>query len=324
VKSFIERERESRYQFAADVRQSLMLDPRQIPSRYFYDALGSALFEAICRLPWYGITRAEKALLAAHAADIIDPRAPVARVVELGPGNGEKLATLLKASRRPPSGVEVHLVDASATAITASSRTLMALPDVDVVGHEASYEEGLRRAVQDGRRVGGQTLVLFLGSNIGNFDRDEADTLLHRIRETVTSGDSFLIGVDLIKPEKDLLLAYDDPLGVTAAFNLNLLCRVNRELGGDFDPRRFSHRAVWNPELSRIEMHVVSEIRQRVRIPGADLDFIMQGGESIWTESSYKFQPIDIAAALERTGFSVVQQWVDANPGVALTLARAT
>jgi dimethylhistidine N-methyltransferase len=309
-------------QFAADVEYYLVQQPRQLPSRYFYDALGSALFDAICRLPWYRITRAENRLLAGHGGDIFDAWKQGATIVELGGGNGDKLLTLVEAGRRPAMSLDLHLIDVSASALAVSARALDALGRVHVVTHQAPYEVGLaevRRA-----RVGGDgMLALFLGSNIGNFDPPGAEAFLRGIRSSLVRGDAFLIGADLVKPEAELLLAYDDPLGVTAAFNRNLLVRINRELGGDFDVEAFSHRAVWMAEESRVEMHLVSRQRQHVRVPAARLELDLESGESIWTESSYKYRPEGIVRMLKHAGFRLMEQWVDGEDGFALTLVEA-
>jgi L-histidine Nalpha-methyltransferase len=184
---------------------------------------------------------------------------------------------------------------------------------------QATYEVGL--ASLDLSGFAGGALVAFLGSNIGNFDRPGADALLRGIRSTVGRGSALLLGTDLVKPEPELLLAYDDPLGVTAAFNRNLLVRINRELGANFDVRAFAHRATWNADASRMEMHLVSTQRQHVRIPGADLVLTFEAGETIWTESSYKYRVEDLAPMLSPAGFTVAGQWVD--DGFALTLATA-
>jgi dimethylhistidine N-methyltransferase len=315
-----ERDRASLAQFASDVQYYLTQQPRQLPSRYFYDALGSALFEAICQLPWYGITRAETRLLSAHGHEIVLPS--TARIVELGPGNGAKLAALLHAARPGPGEPSVHLVDTSPAALAVSSRALGAVGDVRVVRHESSYEAGLIEAMRhaDGAT---RTLVLFLGSNIGNLDRPASEAFLRNVRRALATGDDLLLGADLVKPKRELLLAYDDPLGVTAAFNRNLLCRVNGELRADFDLSRFAHRAMWNEAESRIEMHLVSLERQHVRIPAAGLEFTIEAGDLIWTESSYKFEAADLIDRIERAGFSLVRQWIDQQDLVALTLARA-
>ena len=307
-------------QFASDVQYYLSLQPRQLPSRYFYDELGSALFDAICRLPWYGVTRAELRLLTTHGRQILARVHGLTTIIELGPGNGEKLIALVDAGRIGSEHLDLRLVDISASALSLSSQLLSALPDVDVSTYEAEYETGLAAASAETRS--GRALTLFLGSNIGNFDRPGAAEFLRTIRASLMLGDMLLIGADLKKPERDLLLAYDDPLGVTAAFNRNLLVRINRELGGTFDVDRFAHRAIWSEAHSRVEMHLVSLARQRVTVESANVDFVIEDGESIWTESSYKYTPDEIARALEQAGFTLVEQWIDSAAGFALTLVE--
>ena len=309
-------------EFAAAVQYYLALRPRQLPSRYLYDELGSALFEAICRLPWYGITRAESRLLDAHGADVFARMESVSRVVELGSGSGDKLRRLLDA-RDDEGPVDVHLIDVSASALDASARALASSDGVTVIAHQARYETGLAEALappaDDGR-----TLVLFLGSNIGNFDPPGAAALLHAVRSSLSSGDGLLLGADLIKPVPDLLLAYDDPLGVTAAFNRNLLVRINRELDATFDVGQFAHRAVWNGRASRIEMHLVARTGQTVSIRRANLEISLDAGEPIWTESSYKYTTRALRDLVAAAGFAVAAQWVDDRDAFALTLAVAT
>jgi len=311
-------------QFAIDVEYYLTLTPRQLPSRYFYDALGSALFEAICRLPWYGITRAERDLLARRGQEILAHAEPVSTLVELGPGSGEKLATLIEAGLVPGRRLTVHLIDVSPAALDLASRTLAALEapqSIDVVTHQAAYEAGLEAVAR--RRGTGRMLTLFLGSNIGNFDPPGADAFLRNVRAALAAGDTLLVGTDLVKPEPELQMAYDDPLGVTAAFNRNLLMRINRELGADFNINEFHHRAVWNAAESRVEMHLVAGSRQHVRIPAASLDVDFVAGDTIWTESSYKYRPDDVIAVLGRAGFRPMDQWIDEIDGFALTLVVA-
>jgi L-histidine N-alpha-methyltransferase len=312
----------ARATFALDVQYYLSQDPRQLPSRYLYDALGSCLFEAICRLPWYPIMRAEARLLTAHRHEIFAAAGPVTRIVELGCGSGEKVATLARGRDQAAGTLEVHLIDVSPTALELSTRTLSLLEGVRVVAHEAPYEVGLTE-LGGARRTPARTLVLFLGSNIGNFDRPGADEFLREIRTALRPGDFFLLGADLVKPEQVLQLAYDDPLGVTAAFNRNLLVQINRELGGDFDLESFVHRALWNAAESRVEMHLTSLRRQVVRVEAAELELTLDEGESIWTESSYKYEPATVALAIERAGFEPVSQWIDTDDRFDLTLARA-
>jgi dimethylhistidine N-methyltransferase len=305
--------------FAEEVRRDLSLEPKQLQSKYFYDELGSRLFEAICRLPWYGITRAELALLARHA-DLVHSRfhGPTA-VVELGCGSGEKLAVVAKAGIQRGTVREVQLIDISPTALEASTRALLPFRQLAVIGHRATYANGLRRIARR-RSDSDATLVLFLGSNIGNLDPPADEEFLRSIRATLRPGDGLLLGADLVKPERDMLLAYDDPLGVTAAFNRNLLVRINRELGGDFDLEGFRHRAIWNAAASRIEMHLVSLRSQRVRVAAAGFVAHFREGEGIWTESSYKYEPDRLSSLGARSGFTRWDQWIDREARFALTL----
>jgi dimethylhistidine N-methyltransferase len=304
--------------FADDVQDSLSQTPRQLPSRYLYDALGSALFDAICELPWYGITRAESRLLAAHASELHAILQPLEAIVELGPGNGEKLRLVLEAG--PPSEVDVHLVDLSVRALDTATRTLDIFPNVRIRTHVAAYEQALHEI---SARLRGRTLVLFLGSNIGNFEAPCAAALLENIRAHVSPGDALLLGTDLVKRERQLRLAYDDPLGVTAAFNRNLLVRINRELGGNFDVTGFTHQARWNPVDSRMEMFLVARSRQQVTISAIPMQLTLEAGEKIWTESSHKYRPQTVVQMLGSAGFRQLAQWVDGQDGFALTLAEA-
>jgi L-histidine Nalpha-methyltransferase len=294
----------------------LQLSPRQLPSRFLYDTLGSALFDAICHLPWYRITRAELHLLRQHAPTVGRVLGGHGRIVELGCGNGEKLAAL--ATHAGVTGLRAHLVDLSEAALARSVQTLAAV-DIGVTTHQATYEEGLL-ALPDGGV--GPTLVAFLGSNIGNFDPPGAAAFLRLIRAALEPHDYLLLGVDLVKPERDLLLAYGDPLGLTAAFNKNLLLRLNTELDADFDLDRFAHRAVWNHEASRVEMHLASLAAQDIRIAASNLCLRLEDGETIWTESSYKYEPDGIQQLVERAGFAQRHRWIDAHARFALTLCE--
>jgi L-histidine Nalpha-methyltransferase len=307
--------------FAADVNYYLSQDPRQLPSHYLYDALGSALFEAICELPWYRITRAEMGLLARSSRQIA-AAGPFTTLVELGPGSGQKLLTLLESDDFRKAPVDVHLIDVSARALTIARETISAVDGIHVVTHQAPYEVGLAQATRE-RRRGGPALALFLGSNIGNFDPPGADAFLRGLRASLGRRDALLVGADLAKPAEELILAYDDPLGVTAAFNRNLLVRINRELRGNFDVNGFSHRAIWNDAESRVEMHLVSRWRQAVNVEASALAFTMEEGETIWTESSYKYEPEQIVTMLTESGFSLVEQWIDTDRRFALTLVEA-
>ena len=306
--------------FAADVCEWLQRTPRQLPSKYFYDELGSALFEAICRLPWYRITRAETAMLARHAPAILSTFAGGVTLAELGCGSGDKLATFADGAQR--DFPLIQLIDISAAALDMARYRLQAIGFDAILPHHASYEEGLDRA---GRaRTDDPMLVLFLGSNIGNFDRPVAEQMLVMIRGMLRPGDGLLLGSDLVKPERELLLAYDDPLHVTAAFNLNLLRRINDELGGDFDLDAFDHRASWNASEQRVEAHLVSRRRQRVRILQAGLTLTFEAGEAIWTESSHKYEPSQVIADGLAAGFDDAEQWIDEEARFALTRFRVS
>jgi L-histidine Nalpha-methyltransferase len=313
-----------------DALSGLTASRKTVPSWYLYDALGSALFESICRLPWYEVTRAEQRLLETHAAAICahaDPRL----IVELGPGSGEKLATLIRPTSHAHPSSHLHLIDISAAALDQAVRTLDQLTQARITTTRATYEAGLRElAVMRSARphgpyspvggVDGRAMVLFLGSNLGNFDPPYAHALLTQIRAALEPGDTLLLGLDLVKPESVLRLAYDDPLGVTAAFNRNLLVRLNGELGADFDVNRFAHAVRWDAAASRIEMHLVSRGAQTVHLRHANRAIHFEDGESIWTESSYKYELDDAAALGGAAGFRVRDQWVDTPGRFALTL----
>jgi L-histidine N-alpha-methyltransferase len=311
-------------EFAADVARDLALTPKQLQSKYLYDALGSSLFEAICRLPWYRITRSEQGLLERHAPDIVswlspdDESEPL--IVELGCGSGEKIVILAEALQSAGRRARVHLIDISRQALEQSERTLGRLRHISVVGHRETYEVGLRQAAAH-RTSDDPMLVLLLGSNIGNFDPPAAEGFLRAIRHALQPGDALLLGADLVKPDRELEIAYDDPLGVTAAFNLNLLVRVNRELGADFNLDHFRHVALWNAERMRVEMHIESLVHQTVRIAGRNVVFAT--GERIWTESSYKYEPAGVEAMGAAAGFVTTEQWIDKDARFALTLLTA-
>jgi dimethylhistidine N-methyltransferase len=307
--------------FAADVVRDLCRQPKQLQARYLYDALGSSLFDAICRLPWYRITRAEARLLRGHAREIanaLPSRDGGVALVELGCGSGEKLAALLEGIPQNVP-VDVHLIDISTDALQATGARIARFENVRTTSHPAAYDEGLR-SVQPFLQHRPCTLTLLLGSNIGNFDPPAAQALLRAIRAPLANGALLLLGADLVKSEADLLLAYDDPLGVTAAFNKNLLVRINRELDADFDVTAFDHRAVWNAREQRVEMHLVSRRTHRVRLAAADLSVQFAEGESIWTESSYKYTPLDRGRMGTDGGFRVIRQWIDEEAQFALTL----
>lgn len=303
-----------------EIHYFLSLMPRQLPSRLLYDALGSTLFEAICLLPWYRITRAELGLLARHGA-ALGHRASPTELVELGCGNGQKLVTLVRALAPPRP--DVYLIDVSRDALDRTAGMLRGIGATAITAVQATYEDGLMQLPAAPPR--GRRLVLFLGSNVGNFDPPAASAFMHLIRTSLGPHDWLLIGVDLVKSERDLRLAYDDPLGVTAAFNRNLLLRLNNEVGANFDLDGFEHDVRWNPGASRVEMHLSSRRRQDVIVPGptTSLELTLEQGESIWTESSYKYQPDEVQALVEPAGFELRSRWIDDDARFLLALFEA-
>jgi L-histidine Nalpha-methyltransferase len=297
-------------EFASDVRESLTKPgQRELPSKYLYDEVGSALFETICVLPEYGLTRADARLLEKYAGEIVGKLPSPIQVAELGSGSGKKTRWILEAlSRRQKT--YYYPIEISPSALAACAKELGQIDMVSVVGHEKPYLEGLR-AVAEGRGAQDHLLVLFLGSTIGNFDRDAGEEFLREMRAILQTGDALLLGTDLEKSVELQLLAYSDPAGVTAAFNLNLLARINRELGANFDLACFRHEARWNSAERRIEMHLRSTRRQTIRIPAANLRLMLDEDETIWTESSHKYQAGEIPAMATRTGFRCDGQWID-------------
>jgi dimethylhistidine N-methyltransferase len=308
--------------FAADVRTGLTLPgQKELPSKYLYDEVGSALFEAICVLPEYGLTRAEERLLRRYAPDIVRRLKSPTIVAELGSGSGKKTRYLLEALTRRQA-TTYFPIDISRAALEHCRRELEQIDAVSIVGFESAYLDGLLQ-VTARRREGEQLLVLFLGSTIGNFDRPAGENFLRRVRHLLTEGDCLLLATDLEKSVPELLLAYDDPIGLTAAFNLNLLARVNRELGADFDLSRFRHVALWNEDERRIEMHLRSTAEQTVEIPGAGITVMLGDGETIWTESSHRYTATGVRAMAERNGFRCAAQWVDSEWPFAQSLLVA-
>ena len=297
-------------EFATDVRESLTKPgQRELPSKYLYDEVGSALFETICVLPEYGLTRADARLLEKYAAKIVGRLPSPIQVAELGSGSGKKTRWILEAlSRRQMT--YYYPIEISPSALEACAKELGQIDLVGIVGYEQPYLEGLR-AVAQGRGPQDYLLVLFLGSTIGNFDREAGDAFLREMRAILRQGDALLLGTDLEKSVELQLQAYDDPAGVTAAFNLNLLARINRELGADFDLGSFRHEAHWNATERRIEMHLRSTRRQTVHIRAANLRIMLGEKETIWTESSHKYQAEEIPEMAARTGFCCDAQWVD-------------
>jgi dimethylhistidine N-methyltransferase len=306
-------------EFAADVLSGLVQSgQKQLSPRWFYDELGSALFEAITVLPEYGLTRAEARVLKSHSPAIAAALPGGATIAELGSGSGIKTRWILEAfaGRQP---VDYFPIDVSRAALTACEASLESIAGVRVVGLHATYLEGMAKAIAH-RQQGSRMLVLFLGSTIGNFSSVEARQFLGEIRGLLSPGDALLLGADLVKPLPQMLSAYDDPTGVTAAFNLNVLARMNRELGADFDLRQFRHEACFDPDESRIEMHLRARSKQVVNLRAIDRQIRFDAGESIWTESSYKFRRSELLQLAAATGFETRAQWVDREWPFAETL----
>jgi L-histidine Nalpha-methyltransferase len=292
---------------ADDVRHGLGSRPKSLPPRWFYDALGSSLFEAICNLPEYYVTRAETEVLTTWRDDIVASFGEAFRIVELGSGSARKTRILLDAA---PRDLIYAPVDIDAGMLELSARDLLGeYPDLRIRAVCADFA----RPSVPLRALGehhGRTIVFFLGSTIGNLEPVEAAAMLRDLRKCLQRGDALLLGADLRKEKSILEPAYDDAVGVTAAFNLNVLARINRELGADFDIRAFRHRAFYNEALGRIEMHLVSTRAQRVRIGDLDVDF--HEDETIHTESSYKHDDATLAALAHAGGFAIERRWTDA------------
>jgi len=296
--------------FAADVQSGLNKSgQKELPSKYLYDTVGSRLFDVITALPEYGLTRAEDRILRQHAAEIVARlRTPLA-VAELGSGNGQKTRGLLEAlCVRDPTAY--YPIEISPAALAMCQREVADIQAISILGLERDYLDGLAE-VAASRRQGKPLLVLFLGSTIGNFDPPAAAIFLQEVRALLEPGDSLLLGTDLAKPAPVLLAAYDDSIGVTAAFNLNLLGRINRELDGHFDLSRFDHVARFDSAACRVEMHLRSNRRQRVAIEKADLSVVFEEGETIWTESSHKYSLAEVPRMAQSSGFRCEAQWVD-------------
>lgn len=298
------------YEFAADVRDGLTKrGQKELPSKYLYDDVGSALFEVISYLPEYGLTRADERLLRRYANDIVDRLATPVAVAELGSGSGKKTRWLLEALCRRQR-TSYYPVEISRSALVQCERELSDIDAISILGFEREYLDGLLE-VTARRKNDQHLLVLFLGSTIGNFDRWAAARFLAQIRKILMPGDALLLGTDLEKSASQLVRAYDDELGVTAAFNLNLLARINRELNADFDLRQFVHEARINEDARSIEMHLRSTCKQTVSIPNAGVTVEFQDGESIWTESSHKYTAEEMFHIARGAGFRCEAQWID-------------
>jgi len=289
--------------FREDVIAGLSLPQKWLPPKYFYDARGSRLFEAICRLREYYPTRSELALMRAHLAEVVRFAGRGCTLIEYGSGESLKSRLLIRALR-PAAYVPVDISEAALHG--AAKRLRREFPWLEILAVHGDFSRPLKIPVAQAR---GRRVVWFPGSTIGNLTMDEAHAFLRMTRGQLGPGGAMLVGVDLKKDANQLHAAYNDTKGVTAAFNLNLLARINRELGGCFDRRRFRHYAFYNTALGRIEMHLVSLRRQAVDI-GA-YRFAFEAGESIHTENSYKYSIEEFQALAGSAGFRGAKAWRD-------------
>ncbi|MBZ0159412.1 L-histidine N(alpha)-methyltransferase [Candidatus Methylomirabilis sp.] len=305
---------------AEDVRQGLTAPRKWLPCKYFYDPEGNALFGQISELPEYYLTRVETAILNTHAARIIERCPSDLALVELGSGNSTKSRYLIEPCLVRQEELTYYAVDISPTGLEDGTRQLLHdYPHLRVVGVAAEFEDGLRYLAGGGDS--GPRLVVFLGSTIGNFTEEEIAGFFAMLRSYLHPTDRLLLGVDLIKDPAVLKAAYDDAQGVTAKFNLNILTRLNQELSANFDLTAFRHRAVWNYERSRIEMHLVSLRDQHVGIANLDLDIEFRQDETIHTENCYKYSQGHIESLLADHGFQVLGAFSDPQEYFCLFLA---
>jgi L-histidine Nalpha-methyltransferase len=301
------------------VRDGLSRRPRTLPPTLFYDATGSALFDRITELPEYYLTRTERIILQTHAGEMIAAAGDSLEVVELGAGSASKTGILLDAVLRGQLRCRYCPIDVSREALAIAEKRLRAeLPGLRVRPIVADYTQGIALPSRNGHR----RLALYLGSSIGNFDPPDAIAVLSSLRRELRAGDALLLGTDLAKNRGVLLDAYNDAQGVTAAFNKNVLARINRELGANFDLDRFRHVAVWNRRDSRMEMHLESAARQVVTIPDLRLRLEFEAGERIHTENSYKYTLPRVRAMLAGSGFRLERTWMDEHRWFAVHLAR--
>jgi L-histidine Nalpha-methyltransferase len=295
---------------AEDVRDGLGAVPKTLPPKYFYDELGSVLFDAICLLPEYYPTRAEREILTRSAREIVARVPAPVELVELGSGSAEKTRFVIEAILERQPALHYVPVDISAAALELSSRALLGTYEgLRITGYASEYAgalSALRESPAEGTR-----LALFLGGNIGNFKKGKARAFLRDLRKILSTGDALLLGADLRKDAAVLEAAYDDALGVTAAFNLNLLSRINRELGAEFDLRRFAHRAHYNERRGRIEMHLVSRGAQAVEVRALGMTVRFRDGETIHTENSHKYDLDGLSRMAADTGFERAETWTD-------------
>ena len=313
--------REPRAGLAEDVRRGLSSQPKRFLPKYFYDQLGSQLFEAICLLPEYYLTRAENEILDRYADEIVSSVEGDTTLIEMGSGSASKTRLIIEALLRKQPELLFIPVDISASALDSSSRILLqSYPQLKIEAYAADYFAGLAEL---GKTERSRTLALFLGSNISNFDPDEALKFLRALRQVLRAGDALLLGADLKKDKSILEAAYNDALGVTAAFNLNVLARINRELAGNFDLKAFQHRAFYNEAAGRVEIYIESRRAQTASIGQLEMEVEFGEGEQIHTENSYKYDLSDIGKLAEETGFTRARTWLDSEERFSSNLLLA-
>lgn len=304
--------------FAKDVDRGLRQTPKNIPCIYFYDYQGSLLFEKICRLEEYYLTRAETEILKTFSEDIVSCLPTDLVLVELGSGSCIKTQLIIEELLNQHDKVTYSPIDISKKMLKESSISLLEqYEDLEIISIAAEYEEGLRQIDMRDERP---KLILWLGSSIGNFEQQEAIRFLQNTVKTLSGQDYLLIGFDLIKERRVLEQAYNDNQDVTATFNLNLLSRINRELGGEFDPNTFRHKAVYNEENSRIEMYLISTCEQDVYIADLDRSYHFKKNERIHTENSHKFSLQAIDQLADEVGMEIIKQWFDTKRYFNVTL----
>ena len=306
-------------EIALDVIEGLTQRPKSLPPKLFYDAEGSALFDEITRLPEYYLTRTELAILESHAGEIAHAGASNVNLVELGAGSGHKTRTVIRALLRRQLWLNYFPVDVSEAALNSAKDALeQEFESLRVRPVVLDYSLGMRFI----KRLPRPRLLLYIGSSIGNLEPEEAKSLLQHVRAALDPGDSFLLGTDLVKSASVLQPAYDDSQGVTERFNKNILARINRELGGQFDLNLFRHLARWNRERSRMEIYLESLANQVVRINLLNLSIPFARGERIHTENSYKYTLDGVRSMLAEAGFEAVSTWCDPCDWFAVHLAR--
>ncbi|HKF23630.1 MAG TPA: L-histidine N(alpha)-methyltransferase [Candidatus Angelobacter sp.] len=304
---------------ADTVREGLSACPKRLPPKLFYDAEGSRLFEQITETREYYPTRTERGIFRHFAAEMAEQAGNNLTLVELGAGSARKTRLLIEAVLRRQLRLDFYPVDVSPTALREALASLNGdYPSLRVTPVIADYSHGLSSL----KELPGQKLALFLGSTIGNFEPEEAQEFLVELRRSLAPGDALLAGFDMVKDPATLHAAYNDSQGVTARFNKNLLARINHELGGRFDLEAFRHVAFWNPDASRVEMHLESLREQAIWIQDLGRCFYFARGERIHTENSYKFSPPGIASLLEHSGLRLERTWTDSQGWFSEILAR--